>query len=199
MEKPIKKILLITILLLSQLQTADAISLGRVIYDTETPDLISSDEPSWEEQLNEPDESQAKDLSSTANEAILAESAVEEKEPPQTNDSTAKEEPAKVITVVKHVYEPLPKDDENDRSDSKSTNKSTELSVSTIKDTVQPVVDQLSAKVTNLEAKVEETGTTLQNIILIVLVVILCLLTLRTEVRFQKLADKYDKLRKQAK
>lgn len=143
-----------------------------------------------------------------------------ETESPKTQDAEeSDQEPGtKVITIIKHVYEDPPQSDDsetedeatdkkqndksnkkknNDREDDEDEEEGKVLGVTAIRDTVQPVLDQLSAKVTDLEDRVEKTGTSLQNIILIILVVILSILTLRTEIRFQKLADKYDQIKKQ--
>jgi len=209
MHKSIIKIFLILTLLFSQLQTVYAINLGRVIYDSETPKMAPADEPSWEEQLNGEDDDQINTFLN--NEQNLSDFAANNNDPepsadpaksaPEQDKQTEEnktEEPAKVVTIVKHVYEdPPPADPQTSNADEETIQKdSTELQASTIRDTVRPIVDQLSTKVTDLETKVEATGTTLQNIILIVLVVMLCLLTLRSEVRFQRLADQYDRLKK---
>jgi hypothetical protein len=56
-------------------------------------------------------------------------------------------------------------------------------------------LDELKAQITSMQRKLNNGGADFTDEILIFLVIILSILSLRTEVKFQQLADTYDKLK----
>jgi hypothetical protein len=56
-------------------------------------------------------------------------------------------------------------------------------------------LDELKAQITSLQRKLNNRGADFSDELLIVLVIVLSILSLRTEVKFQQLADRYDKLK----
>ena len=70
------------------------------------------------------------------------------------------------------------------------------LGVSTRRRGNTSFVDDVNKKIKLLQRQLDEYDPVVQNLILIALIIILSALALRTELRFQELADKYNTLKK---
>jgi len=213
-RKILPLLLTLLIVFILPMSTAQAINLGRTVYDTELPETVSDstfdaenpginfglcagfgDIPAEdcflsEQEVQEIIEYEPADESEYA--PFIAEGG---------NEATANAQPAIVKTV--YVNEGLSEEevqamldasqegtdgvllfDENDEGGKV-------LGASSVRDSLKPMLDDLAAKVTSMEKEVEKSGASISDIILILLVIILSGLTLRTELRYQKLSETY--------
>ena len=220
MPKRILLTLLITTLTLAgATNIASAINLGHTVFDNEIPETVSDDTFDAEnpginfglcagfsnipdedcnltaEQIQEITEFEpAEEIQQTLQDIQIAAPIIQT--PPPTPIYTEPE----TVVVEKTVYVETPVDEQRITEIIEEISASDEakvLGVTNSRSDSESLLSDLSAKITDIEKQIEKTGTTLQDIILVLLVIALSVITIRTELRFQTLAAKHSKLKKQ--